>query len=336
MNPVMLNRRWWVLAGTAALLCVLMLAGVALGATDLGIGDVIATLAGRRDDPIIWVLRLPRVLGAACVGGLLGLAGALLQGLFRNPLADPYLLGTSSGAALAVASLMIFGTEVFGESAVETHWLTVAAFAGALLAVVITVALARGGARTLDLMLSGIVIAVLLGAATTLVSLRDAQAWRAMQAFVLGSTAMMGWAGVALLAPVLVVCSLAGLAIARQLDALTLGDDTARSLGVRMRPLRWACLGIAVLATASSVAQAGIIGFVGLVAPHLARRMGGGETRYVVLASVLMGAALLVGADLLSRWLVRPSELPVGLATAVLGGAYMVGLLWRQRDARSL
>jgi iron complex transport system permease protein len=334
MKHAIVDRRTAVLLVAAFALLGLMASGVMLGATDLAAGDVMATLLGRRDDPIIMELRLPRVLGAACIGGLLGLSGALLQGLFRNPLADPYLLGTSSGAALAVALVMVFGAQVLGTQSIDGGWLTLAAFLGALGAVAITVALARGGARTLDLMLAGIVIAVLLGAATTLVSLRDAQAWRAMQAFVLGSTAMLSWAGVAQLAPLLMVCSLAGVVIARQLDALTLGDDTARSLGVRMRTLRWTCLGVAVLATAASVAQAGIIGFVGLVAPHLARRLGGGETRYVVMASLLLGAALLVGADLLSRWLVRPSELPVGLATAVIGGSYMVGLLWRQRGAR--
>jgi iron complex transport system permease protein len=282
-------------------------------------------------DTVLWQIRLPRALGAWFAGALLGLAGAIAQGVFRNPLAEPYLLGSASGAALGVTtSLLVTDASITGLAWIGQLGLTGAAFVGAAAGIMLTLALSRGTLQTTSLLLAGVVVAFLLSAVTSLLLLRSPDVWRAMQSFLLGSTALLGWRSTILLALICGVCLLPSALLSRGLDALTLGEDTARSLGVPLAMLRVALLGLLSLATAASVSQLGVVGFVGLVAPHLVRESVHVNSRQLVIGAALCGGALLQAADLLSRWIIRPSELPVGIVTACLGGVYLVMLLWRR------
>lgn len=278
---------------------------------------------------IVWELRAPRCVGAWLAGALLGLSGAVAQGLFRNPLADPYLLGSSSGAALGVACCLA----LVGASPSSTQWvirlgITGAAFLGAVAAIMLTLVLARGVEHTLRLLLAGVVVGVVLGAISALTMLMVPDIMRAMQAFMLGTTGFLGWSSVMLLAPVLVLTLLVAWSASRALDAISLGDATARSLGVRLNVVRATLVGALALATGTAVAQAGLISFVGLVAPHLVRSRVQTTHGPLLLLSALTGGLLLLAADILARWALAPQELPVGVLTAVLGGGY---LLWRMR-----
>ncbi len=282
-------------------------------------------------DTVLWQIRLPRALGAWFAGALLGLAGAIAQGVFRNPLAEPYLLGSASGAALGVTiSLLVTDASITGLAWIGQLGLTGAAFAGACGGIALTLALSRGTLQTGSLLLAGVVVAFLLGAIMSLLLLRSPDTWRAMQSFLLGTTALLGWRSTILLALVFGACLLPAALLSRGLDALTLGEDTAQSLGVPLAGLRLALLGLLSLATAASVSQLGVVGFVGLVAPHLVRESVHVNGRQLVIGAALCGGALLQAADLLSRWMIRPSELPVGIVTACVGGVYLVLLLWRK------
>ena len=281
---------------------------------------------------IVWDIRLPRSLGAWLGGALLGLAGAVAQGLFRNPLADPYLLGSASGASLGVGVyLSLWGGSAWAMNTWLGLGLTGAAFAGAVLAVVLTLLLARGVQQTLRLLLAGVVVGVVLGAVTSLISLLQPQVLQAMQGFMLGSTAFVSWTACATMAAVLALCLALAWVFARVLDALSLGEATAQSLGVPLPLARMVLVGVVSLATGAAVAHIGLVAFVGLAAPHLVRSLVRCTHAWRLLLSALMGGALLVLADVVARVLLAPQELPVGVLTAVLGGGY---LLWRvYRDA---
>lgn len=280
---------------------------------------------------IVWDIRLPRSLGAWLGGALLGLAGAVAQGLFRNPLADPYLLGSASGASLGVSVyLSLWGTGASVGAWVISGWmglgLTGAAFVGALLAVLLTLLLARGVQQTLRLLLAGVVVGVVLGAVTSLISLLQPQVLQAMQGFMLGSSAFVSWSACATLAVVLALCLSLAWVFARVLDALSLGEATAQSLGVPLPLARLVLVGVISLATGAAVAHIGLVAFVGLAAPHLVRSLVRCTHAWRLLLSALMGGALLLLADVMARVVSAPQELPVGVLTAVLGGGY---LLWR-------
>lgn len=303
-------------------------AGMAIGSGGL------RNIDGLWSDPvagqIIWQIRLPRTLGAWGAGALLALAGAVAQGLFRNPLADPFLLGSASGASFGVALALA----LFGVSPLATQWLvqlglTGAAFAGAVGAVMLTLLLARGVQHTLRLLLCGVVVGVVLGALSSLVMLVVPEVMQAMQSFLLGSTAFVGWSACILMLLVWLVCMVLAWCLSPALDALSLGEATAHSLGLPLVPMRMALVAALALATGTAVAQTGLIAFVGLAAPHLVRSVVKVTHAKLVLLSSLMGGALLMAADLLARWLIAPQELPVGVLTAVLGGGYLLWLMHR-------
>lgn len=305
---------------------------LALGIGSTGVEAVWRMTADQLAAQIVWDIRAPRTVGAFAAGGLLGLAGAVAQGLFRNPLADPFLLGSASGAALGLAlALAAFGTLPLAPDWLPRLGLTGAAFAGAVLAVLMTLAMARGVQQTLRLLLAGVVVGVVLGALTSLVSAAVPAILPAMQAFMLGSTGMVSWEACALMAGIGMLCLLVALALARGLDALALGPATAQSLGLPLVPVQAALIAVLALATGTAVAQTGLIAFVGLAAPHLVRAIVKTTHAWLMLLASLMGGLLLMGADVLARGLIAPQELPVGVLTAVLGGGY---LLWRmQRQA---
>jgi iron complex transport system permease protein len=310
------------LAATAALL----LLGVSVGST--GFESVVNLTRDPQALQIIREIRLPRTVGACLAGALLGLAGAVAQGLFRNPLADPYLLGSASGASLGVAAAML----LFGVSPLATHWLarmglTGAAFVGAAAGVLLTLLLASGVQQTLRLLLAGVVVGVVLGAVTSLILLLSPDIMQVMQSFMLGSTGFVGWTACAIMALAFAVCLLAAAALTPLLDGLALGEDTAQSLGLQVPQLRLALVAVIALATGTAVAQTGLIAFVGLAAPHLVRSVVKVTHRWLIVLSSLMGAVLLGAADILARWLIAPQELPVGVLTAGLGGGYLLVLL---------
>ena len=322
------QRAAWLLLGLMALSVLLAGLGASVGSTGF---DSVLRVA---DDPlaarIVWDIRLPRSLGAWLAGALLGLAGAVAQGLFRNPLADPFLLGSASGASLGVASaLALFGV------APATVWLaklglTGAAFVGAVLAVLLTLQLARGVQHTLRLLLAGVIVGVVLGAVKDLITLAAPDIIPSMQGFNLGSAGFIGWASCVLMAVAWCVCAAAAWVFSRALDGLSLGEATAASLGLPLAPMRLALVVVLALATGTAVAQTGLIAFVGLAAPHLVRSMAKVTHAWLVLLASLMGGVLLMGADVMARWVIAPQELPVGVRTAVLGGGYLLWLMHRR------
>ncbi|HEY4663857.1 MAG TPA: iron ABC transporter permease [Comamonas sp.] len=284
---------------------------------------------------IVWDIRLPRTAGAWLAGALLGLAGAVAQGLFRNPLADPYLLGSASGAALGGAVAMVLtGTAAIGMEWLQRLGMTGMAFIGAALATVLTLILAQGVQNTLRMLLAGVVVGVVLGAMRDLLELRYPDILQPMKAFGLGSTAFVGWTACALMFGAWTLCALATKGLARVLDGLTLGEATAASLGLPLAPMRAGLIAVMALATGTAVAQTGLIAFVGLAAPHLVRSMVQVGHAHSTLLSSLMGGVLLLGADILARWVMAPEELPVGVLTALLGGSYLLWLMHRGRAAR--
>lgn len=306
----------------------LLLLGITVGSTGF------ESLRNMQRDPqamqIIWEIRLPRTAGAWLAGALLGLAGAVAQGLFRNPLADPYLLGSASGASLGVACAMV----LFGVSPLATHWmarigLTGAAFLGAVGAVLLTLLLAKGVQHTLRLLLAGVVVGVVLGAVTSLLLLLTPDILQAMQSFMLGSTAFVGWTACTVMLCAFAFSLAAAWLMRHVLDGLALGEATAQSLGLRLPQMRAALVAVLALATGTAVAQTGLIAFVGLAAPHLVRSIVKPTHGRLMLLASLVGAVLLTAADILARWLLAPQELPVGVLTAVLGGGYLLWLMHR-------
>ncbi|MBI5277124.1 MAG: iron ABC transporter permease [Burkholderiales bacterium] len=281
---------------------------------------------------IVWDIRLPRTLGAWLAGALLGLSGAVAQGLFRNPLADPYLLGSATGAAFGVAVLLVVTGSVPGAASgvLARIGQTGAGFAGAMLAVAITLGLAKGVQHTLRLLLAGVIVGMVFGAFSALVMFWVPEIMRAMQAFLLGTTGFLGWNSVALLAVLLALSLGTAVVFSRSLDALALGETTAASLGVALRPVRLVMIAVMALATAAAVAQVGLIAFIGLIAPHVVRALVKPTHRWLLPLSALAGGLLLLAADVLSRWVLAPQEVPVGVLTAVLGGGYLLWLMHRR------
>jgi iron complex transport system permease protein len=323
------RKAFWLAGGLLLASAVLLLLGVSVGSTGFD-----SVLNMRRDPQalqIIQQIRLPRTAGAWLAGALLGLAGAVAQGLFRNPLADPYLLGSASGASLGVALAMA----LFGVSPLATHWLarvglTGAAFVGAVAAVLLTLLLSKGVQHTLRLLLAGVIVGVVLGALSSLILLLTPDIMQAMQSFMLGSTAFVGWTACAVMAAAFAASLLAAWMMSRVLDGLALGEATAQSLGLHLPQMRAALVAVLALATGTAVAQTGLIAFVGLAAPHLVRSVIKTTHGRLILLASLMGAVLLTSADVLARWLLAPQELPVGVLTAVLGGGYLLWLMHRR------
>ena len=327
------KRRRTLLIVLIILLPAVMVGSAALGAFPISPSQLGALLWGSQDVPLLvqsvfWDIRMPRVLLAALVGASLGLAGAGVQGLFRNPLADPGLIGVSAGAAVAAVICFFLGWErLWG------GWLLpVMAFAGGLLAVVV-LRLLNSGDRSggpAKFILAGVALNAMLGSALGffLFSASD-DALRSMTFWTLGSCASASWPQtlVLLVALVLGACLLAR--HVRGLDALQFGEDEAAHLGVEVSRLRRDVILASALMVGAATAFAGIIGFIGLVAPHLARLLLGGVHRFVLPGAVLLGAVLMVLADLGARTLAAPAELAVGILTAAIGGPFFLWLLQR-------
>ena len=329
-------------AGVAVLLGAL-LAGLVLGPTHIGVGgtllEVVDRLTGLRlrtglgqlDAAIVWQVRAPTVALAALVGGTLAISGGAYQGVFRNPLADPYLLGVAAGAGLGATIAFTNGAE---GAAGPVAYVPLVAFAGALAAVGLTTALAAGGRARgpATLLLAGVAVSSMLTAVQTFLQLRQTQTLRDVYSWILGDLTTAGWHDTLLLLPYSLVTAVVLLACGRRLDVLAVGDDEATSLGVDVRRTRAVVLAAASLGTAAAVSVSGLIGFVGIIIPNAVRLVAGTSYRVVLPVSLLAGAAFLVLANLVAGVVLSPAELPIGVVTAALGGPFFV-LVLRRRAA---
>ncbi|WIG57403.1 MAG: Vitamin B12 ABC transporter, permease protein BtuC [Ktedonobacterales bacterium] len=283
------------------------------------------------EETILLVLRLPRVMGAALVGAALGVAGALFQGLLRNPLADPFLLGTSSGAALG-ASIAFAAPALYTAAWLGFGMVAVLAFVGALLAVALVYRFAmRGGqAPVVTLLLAGVAVSAILTAFQTLIiSLNDRLGLHVVGLYLWlsGGITVENWTQVGVVLVIVVVGLVVALMLAPALDVFALGEDMAGYLGLRVERVKLLIVACAALLVAAAVAISGLVGFVGLVAPHLCRILLGPRHRLLIPATALAGAIFVVVADLFARTLAAPTELPLGVLTALVGGPFFLGLL---------
>jgi iron complex transport system permease protein len=267
------------------------------------------------------------VILGALVGAGLAVSGAAYQGVFRNPLADPYLLGAAAGAGLGATLVIAY---VPGESVGPIPVVPLAAFAGAVLGVGAAILLGTAaGSGTATLLLAGVAVASFLAAAQTLVQQRNTDDLQQVYSWLLGQLGQASWSDIVLVLPYLGVSFVVLPLCGRPLDVLAVGDDEARSLGVHPGRLRLLVVLAASLAAASAVAVSGLIGFVGLVVPHIARRFVGGSNARLLPVALLSGGAFLVLADLVARTVLAPAELSIGVVTAFVGAPFFAGLLWR-------
>lgn len=333
--------RVWI-GGLLALLLVSVLVAVTAGSSTLSIATVARVIGhhtigvpAEQDwsapaDAIVWQVRLPRVVLGAFVGAALAVCGVALQAMVRNVLADPYLLGVNSGASSGAAAAILFGVGAgFAEYALQTM-----AFLGALAASLLVFLVARSAGRvtSVRLLLAGVAVGYALYALTSfLIFASDsAEGSRSVMFWLLGSLALAAWGPPLIILVIVVSASMALLMLwGRHLDVLAVGDETAHTLGIRPDRFRLRLLVVVALCVGVAVAAAGSIGFVGLVVPHLARRAVGGMHARVVPVAALMGAVLLIWADLLARTVFAPQELPIGIITALLGAPFLLVLIRR-------
>lgn len=323
--------RWTFGGGLAVLLALSIVAGVRFGSVPLTTGEVLAALSGSGDPiprDIVLGLRLPRVLLGVLVGGGLAIAGATFQALLRNPLAEPYILGISGGASVGAVLVLAFGWAAAGSWA-----LPLAAFAGAIVAIAMVFGVATSTGRAMDvrvLLLAGVVVAAFFSACITLIlSVSPARTIQSAVLWIMGSLAAATWRGVLLTAAYTLPASLVLLAFARPLNLMAIGEETAAYLGAEVEHVKRAALLIAALITASGVAVAGVIGFVGLVVPHAVRLVIGSDHRALLPLSFLAGGTFLTAADLVARLALAPTEIPIGVITAFVGVPFFLLLLRR-------
>ena len=329
-------------AAAGTFLTVAMVVGALVGPVELGVADVARSLGDRlglprvesrlspTDETILWELRLPRVVLGALVGGTLALAGATYQAVFRNPLADPYLLGVAAGAGLG-ATLAI----AYVPQARDTHaLLPPAAFVGAATAVTAAYLLGQAAGRDRAgavLVLAGVTVASFCTAVQTFVQQQHSDTLQEVYSWILGRLPSSGWRDVVLLLPYVALCAAAILLHRRLLDVLSLGDDEAAALGVNVGRTRLIVVVAATVGTAGVVAVSGLIGFVGIIVPHAVRLLVGGSYRVVLPLSLLVGGGFLVLADVVARTALAPAEVPIGVVTAFCGAPFFALVLRTSR-----
>lgn len=345
-RPILVPSRlevWHVAVGVAFLLAAAT-AAVMVGPADLSPVSVLEEVVSRvpfvsihvRLPPdgatVVWQLRLPRIVLGALVGAMLALAGASYQGVFLNPLADPYLLGVASGAGLGAT---IAVAEIHGAARWAVDPVPLTAFAGAIVAVAATFALGRGGGRTrsaASLVLAGVAVAAFFTALQTFLQQRNNPAvFQEIYSWILGGLSTAGWGQVTLVLPYIAVSSVVLVASRRLLDVMAVGDEEAVSLGVRADRVRLAVIVAATLGTAAAVSVSGLIGFVGIIVPHTIRLLFGASYRRILPLSLLFGAGFLILADLVARTALSPGEVPLGVVTAFLGAPFFLVVLRQSR-----
>ena len=312
-----------------------VVAGLVIGPTPIStwrvIGDVASHLGVGHStltplqSTIIWQLRAPRMVLGLLAGSMLAVAGGTYQGVFRNPLADPYLLGVAAGAGLGAT----FAIVEIGHGLATPSWTPLLAFAGAIGAVVVTWLIGghrlRSNAATL--ILAGVAVSSLLTAAQTYLQQQSDSSISQVYSWLLGSLATASWSSVTLILPYVLVCVVVCAAAGRALDVMSVGEDESRSLGLPVRRVRLVVVAASSLGTAAVISAVGLIGFVGIIVPHIVRLLVGTSYRRILPISVLFGAAFLVGADTVARTVLAPSELPIGVVTALIGAPVFVIIL---------
>lgn len=316
-----------------------VLVSTAIGPADLSIGTVASVLlshvpllhyhssASAVNQAIVWEIRLPRVVLGGIVGAMLAAGGASYQGVFRNPLADPYLLGVAAGAGLGATIVIV-------ASSGSTALLPIAAFLGGAAAVTITYLVgAKFGGRSsgTSVVLAGVAVAAIFTAAQTFLQQQHAQDLQAVYSWILGSLSVATWSDVWLILPYVIVSTAVLLAHRRLLDVLRLGEEEASSLGVNPQRVRLMVVAAATLGTAAAVSVSGLIGFVGIIVPHLVRLTTNASYRVVLPVSIVGGAAFLILADLVARTIDSPAEIPLGVITAFVGGPFFIFVLRSRR-----
>jgi iron complex transport system permease protein len=341
------QRRRLAIAGVlfAALMVVLAVVSLGSGAVKIAPARVIEVMRGwitgdanvmaSREALVIVSIRVPRLILGALIGAALAVSGALMQGLFRNPLADPGLVGVSSGAALAAAFTIVLGDRIFGTVSAQLPFILLpfGAFFGGLASTLILYAIATRHGRTsvAIMLLAGVALGAFAGSLTGMLSyISDDRQLRDLTFWALGSLSGSSWTKVMVIAPLVLPVLLAVPMLARGLNALLMGEAEAFHLGIPVQWLKSAAIVMVAVAVGASVAAAGVIGFVGIVVPHLLRLMFGPDHRMLLPLSALLGATLLTGADLMARTMVAPAELPIGILTAAIGAPFFLWLLLRR------
>ncbi len=326
---------------TLAALAAAVVCGLVIGPTPIGaarvLGDVVSHLGLGRStltplqSTIIWQLRAPRMVLGLLAGAMLAVAGATYQGVFRNPLADPYLLGVAAGAGLGATVAIVD----LGGGLNTPSWTPLLAFGGAMVAVVVTWVIGGRGLRssTSTLILAGVAVAALFTSSQTfLLQQSSPNSIARVYIWLLGSLASASWSSVELVLPYVLVCVVICVAAGQALDVMSVGEDESRSLGLPVRRVRLIVIAASSLGTAAIVSAVGLIGFVGIIVPHIVRLLVGTSYRRILPISVAFGAAFLVFADTIARTVMAPSELPLGVVTAIVGAPVFVIVLSLRRQ----
>jgi iron complex transport system permease protein len=355
---------WLWMGGGLAFALAALLTGIAVGPAPIGVGAIVESAASHipflgfhshlsaSDSAIVWQLRLPRVVLGLLVGAMLSCAGATYQGVFRNPLVDPYLLGVAAGAGLGATLAFAYGGSAVNAydagaglgatlmiayapgAAFNGDFLPLAAFAGGCGAVVIAYAIGRSSTRgTATLVLAGVTVTAFLTAIQTFVQQQHQSTLQAVYSWILGSLDTAGWHDVLLLLPYAGVSGALLLLHRRVLDVMTLGDEEASALGLNVGRIRLLLVAAATLGTAGAVAVSGLIGFLGIIVPHFVRLVAGSSYRIVLPLSLLVGGGFLAFTDILARTIISPAELPIGVVTAFFGAPFFAVVL---RTGRSV
>jgi iron complex transport system permease protein len=338
----------WLLPGLGVLLLAAVLISLSMGAVQMAVPEVIAILAGKigfatgsfteQQQLVLLSIRLPRIVLGVVSGGALGVTGASLQGLFRNPLVEPGLIGVSSGAALFAVVIIVFGGWLPAAlNGLQHYLLPVFAFLGGLLVTLITCKLSQREGKTdiTILILVGVAMNALAGALIGLsIYYADDTALRTFTFWTLGDLGGASWQKTGLAIPLIVLPSLGLLFFYRQLNAIALGEAEAWHMGVPVEKVKYGIILLSALAVGASVSMGGMIGFVGLVVPHILRTLCGPNHRHILPASLLLGASLLTLSDLFARTVVSPSEIPIGVVTAMTGTPFFLWLLLNAKRKR--
>jgi iron complex transport system permease protein len=336
------GRTWVWVGGGVVFAFVAVLVGISVGPAPIGVGAIVESAASHLpflglhshlsapDSAVVWQIRLPRVVLGFLVGSMLACAGATYQGVFRNPLVDPYLLGVAAGAGLGATLMIVYAAQSSGG-----NLLPVGAFVGGSVAVVIAYAVGRVSRGTAAFALAGVTVTAFLTAIQTFVQQEHSDTLEAVYSWILGSLVTAGWHDVLLLLPYAAVSATVLLLHRRVLDVLTLGDEEAATLGVNVGRTRLVLVVAATLGTAAAVAVSGLIGFLGIIVPHFVRLVAGSSYRVVLPLSLLVGGGFLVLCDVLARTVMSPRELPIGVVTAFFGAPFFAVVLRTSRTVCS-